>query len=108
MADIVGKFTIHNGGGFVCRGKAKYEDGDNDVTTDQETGDILLGQTQEYDPGDLGVPDGARMTIYVDVVAGSDNAGRHHFTYQKGNPHKGDYVITGTTLDNFLGLIGIS
>jgi hypothetical protein len=72
------------------------------------TGDILLGQTQEYDPGDLGVPDGARMTIYVDVVAGSNNAGRHHFTYQKGNPHKGDYVITGTTLDNFLGLIGIS
>ena len=105
-AKKIGGFTLRNGGGFVCRGKVAYEDEDEQkVVTDDETGDILLGQQAEVDPGSLGVPDGAKMWLYVHVIAGSDSEAFHRYRYEKGNKNKAHYVITGTTLSNYLGLI---
>jgi hypothetical protein len=41
------------------------------------------------------------------VVAGKDNEAQQQFIYEKGNSQTAAYTITGTTLNNTLGLIGI-
>jgi hypothetical protein len=74
----------------------------------RSSGDILLGQTREFDPGDLGVPDGAVFWSYIQVVWGYDNEAKQGFLYKKGAPKTAAYTITGTTLSNTLGLISAS
>jgi hypothetical protein len=103
----IGKFTLHNGGGFVCKPQFKYmDDAGNTVITDKG-GDITLGFTHEADPKDFSVPDGSIITLIAFVVWGKDNEAKQSFIYNKNSPDIADYTITGTTLDNTLGLIGI-
>ncbi len=103
----VGSFSLHNGGGFVVRISFKYID-DNGQTQRSETGDaILLGQTQTVNPTNLGVPDGVTLWLYADVQAGYDNQAVQGFAFQNGNSSVAQYTITGTTLNNTLGLIGV-
>ena len=101
----IGKFSLHNGGGFVARGQVAYLDDNGEKQLSQSTGDITLGVTSDIDPANLGVPDGAIVSLYVFIVWGTDNEARQSFTYQKGNTTKANYTITGTTLSNTLGLI---
>jgi len=103
----IGKFTLHNGGGFVARGQVAYLNDDGEKHLTAQTSDILLGQTHDIDPGVLGVPDGSIISAYVFVVWGTDNEARQSFIYQKGSAVAANYTITGTTLSNTLGLISV-
>jgi hypothetical protein len=103
----VGKFSLHNGGGFVVKMEFKYTDEDGHSGTSHTSDGITLGKTKTVDPGDLGVPNGSLCTLVAIVVAGKDNEAQQSFMYEKGNPDTAAYTITGTTLSNTLGLIGI-
>jgi hypothetical protein len=104
----IGKFTLHNGGGFVARGQVAYMDENGEKhLTQKSTSDIRLGETHDVDPGALGVPDGSLVDLYVFVVWGYDNEARQSFIYQKDSKVKANYTITGTTLSNTLGLINV-
>ncbi|HII91769.1 MAG TPA: hypothetical protein HA262_06260 [Methanosarcina sp.] len=107
MTDKVGYVSLHNGGGFVVKMEFKYtSDGVNWKTSEQTDG-ITLGKTKKVDPGNLGVPNGSTIILKAIVVAGKDNEAKQQFIYEKGNPATAEYTITGTTLNNTLGLIGI-
>lgn len=103
----VGKMSLKNGGGFVAKIQYVYIDDDGNKKTTDTTGDIPLGQTKTADPGDMGVPDGALVYMKAFVVWGNDNESTKAFKYQKSNSLAAHYVITGTTLDNDLGLVGV-
>lgn len=103
----IGKFSLHNGGGFVARGKVAWMDEDGEQKLTSDAGDITLGFTGDVDPGSLGVPDGSIVSLYVFVVWGYDNEARQSFIYEKGNSTVAKYTITGTTLSNTLGLISV-
>lgn len=103
----IGKFTLHNGGGFVARGQVAYLDDNGEKKLSGNAGDITLGITKDVDPGGLGVPDGSIIDLYVFVVWGTDNEARQSFIFEKGNTTTANYTITGTTLSNTLGLISV-
>lgn len=104
----IGKFTLHNGGGFVARGQVAYMDDNGEKHLSKQTGDILLGQTHDVDPAALGVPSDAMIvSLYVFIVWGRDNEARQSFSYQQGSRVTAHYTITGTTLSNTLGLISV-
>lgn len=103
----IGKFSLHNGGGFVARGQVAYIDDNGEKHLSSSTGDILLGQTKDVDPGALGVPNGSMISLYVFVVWGTDNEARQSFIFEQGSKVKANYTITGTTLSNTLGLINV-
>ncbi|WP_223456355.1 MULTISPECIES: hypothetical protein [unclassified Pseudomonas] len=103
----IGKFSLHNGGGFVARGEVTYLDDGGEKHLSGNAGDILLGQTKEVDPGAFDIPDGSIVSLYVFVVWGYDNEARQSFIYKKGSTVVANYTITGTTLSNTLGLISV-
>jgi hypothetical protein len=103
----IGKFTLHNGGGFVARGEVAYLNDNGEKQLSGNAGDITLGFTKDVDPNGLGVPDGSIISLYVFVVWGTDNEARQSFVFEKGNKTAANYTITGTTLNNTLGLISI-
>src|ERR1700678_2956183 len=103
----IGKFTLHNGGGFVARGQVAYIDDNGEKHLSHSKGDILLGQTKDVDPGALGVPNGVLISLYVFVVWGTDNEARQSFIFEQGSNVKANYTITGTTLSNTLGHINV-
>jgi|GEM_PF-1491357 len=107
MTDKVGYVSLHNGGGFVVKMEFKYTTDNVNWKTSNKTGDITLGKTKKVDPGDLGVPNGSIIILKAIVVAGKDNEAQQQFIYEKGNSQTAAYTITGTTLSNTLGLIGI-
>ena len=104
----VGKFKLKNQGGFVVKEQFVYYDEDGNKVHVDGTGGFPLGQSETADPGDYGVPDGASVALYAFVVWGTDNEANQLFTYQKGNSTTASYTISGTTLDNELGLNGVS
>jgi hypothetical protein len=101
----IGRVSLHNGGGFVVSMLFSYRDDDGDLITSKPTEKFALGSTQKVDPGDLGVPNGSRITLKVIVEGGNDNISRQEFVYERGNPMTAAYTVTGTTLNNTLGLI---
>lgn len=103
----IGKFNLHNGGGFVARSKVAWMDDDGEQKLTTDVGDVTLGANQDVDLGSLNVPDGSIVSLYVFVVWGTDNEARQSFVYEKGNPTVAKYTITGTTLSNTLGLISV-
>ena len=104
----IGKMSLKNQGGFVARIAFSYFDDDGEKKISSHTGDLTLGFTQTADPGDLGVPDSSVVSMYAFVVWGRDNEAKRAFLYEKGNPHVANYNISGTTLDNELGLVDIA
>jgi len=104
----IGKMSLKNSGGFVARIQFSYLDDSGEKKLTSQTGDITLGFSKTVDPGDLGVPNGAMLYMYVFVVWGTDNEAKRAFVYEKGNVSTASYVITGTTLNNDLGLLEIS
>ncbi|AEG18342.1 hypothetical protein [Methanobacterium paludis] len=100
----VGSFSLHNGGGFVAKIQFKYlEDGAWKYS--KKGSDITLGVTKKADPGEYGVPNGVPTRLKVFVVAGYDNLANQQFIYDKSYSETANYLITGTTLNNKLGLI---
>jgi hypothetical protein len=104
----IGKMSLKNQGGFVTRIMFSYLDDNGEKKLSGHTGDITLGFTQTADPGDLGVPDQSVVSMYAFVVWGKDNEANRAFLYEKGNPATANYNISGTTLDNELGLVSIT
>jgi len=103
----IGKMSLKNSGGFVARIQFSYLDDDGEKKLTTQSGDVLLGQTSTVDPGDFKVPDGAMVYMHVFVVWGTDNEARRAFIYEKGNTSVANYNISGTTLNNDLGLTDI-
>jgi hypothetical protein len=103
----IGKFSLHNGGGFVARGEVAYLDDNGEKHLSGNAGDITLGRTGDIDPGKLGVPNGSLVSLYVFVVWGTDNEARQSFLYKSDSTVTAKYTITGTTLSNTLGLISV-
>ena len=104
----IGKMSLKNSGGFVARVQFSYLDDNGEKHLTSQSGDLTLGFTRTYDPGDLGVPDGSMVYMHVFVVWGTDNEAKRSFLYEKGNVSVANYNISGTTLNNDLGLIDIS
>ncbi|MCL2572204.1 MAG: hypothetical protein FWE11_07355 [Defluviitaleaceae bacterium] len=107
-AGEVGKVSLRNQGGFVVKLDFVYKTSDGKskrVHGDQK--DITLGKTRTLDPGEYGVPEGATFTVHADVFWGKDNVGQTWLNYRKTNAVTGAYVITGTTLSNQLGFMGL-
>lgn len=102
-AQEVGYFELVNQGGFVVKLGAKYSGGKRS----KETGDILLGQSKKAELGNLEIPNGSLVQIHANVVWGKDKTGTQVFIYRKGSPIVARYIISGTTLDNNLGLIEV-
>ncbi len=103
----IGKFSLHNGGGFVARGEVAYIDDNGDKKLSGNAGDITVGLTGDIDPAKLGVPNGSVVSLYVFVVLGTDNEAKQSFIYKSGSTVTAKYTITGTTLSNTLGLIAV-
>jgi hypothetical protein len=104
----IGKMSLKNSGGFVARVQFSYMNDDGEKALTGQSGDVLLGQTSIIDPADLKVPDGSMIYMHVFVVWGTDNEARRAFIYKKGNVSVANYNISGTTLNNDLGLVDIS
>ena len=104
----IGKMSLKNSGGFVARIQLSYLDDEGEKKLTGQTGDITLGFSKTVDPGELGVPDGAMLYMHVFVVWGYDNEAKRAFIYEKGNVNTASYIITGTTLNNDLGLVDIT
>lgn len=104
----IGKMSLKNSGGFVTRIQFSYLDDDGNKQLTKQGDDITLGFTKTVDPGDLGVPDGAMVYMHAFVVWGTDNEAKRAFTYEKGNTSVATYNISGTTLNNDMGLVEIT
>ena len=101
----VGSVSLHNGGGFVAKIQFKYYDG-ADWKDSTKSRDITVGATKKVDPGDFSIPNGTHIKLKVFVVAGKDNLANRELIYDNTSDETAEYVITGTTLSNKLGLIG--
>ncbi len=104
----IGKMSLKNSGGFVTRIQYSYMDDDGNKQLSKQGGDITLGFSDTIDPATLGVPDGVLVYMHAFVVWGTDNEAKRAFIYEKGNVSVANYNISGTTLNNDLGLIDIS
>jgi hypothetical protein len=104
----IGHMSLKNDGGFVVKIRYRYFNGTKLVDTDTRSRDIDLGQTGVADPANHGVPEGAVVYLYADVVGGDDNVAKNSFVFERWNPNTAQYVISGTTLNNDLGFIGVA
>ena len=103
----IGKMSLKNSGGFVTRIQYSYLDDDGEKKLTKQSNDITLGFESTEDPGNLGVPDGSTVYMHAFVVWGTDNEARRAFVYQKGNTSTARYNISGTTLNNDMGLVEV-
>jgi hypothetical protein len=103
----IGRISLKNSGLFVARVQCAYLDDRLQLHLSPQSGDLTLGFTKEVDPSDLAVPDGAIVFLHVDVVWGHDNETKQGFRYERGHPTTAYYTISGTTLNNDLGLVKI-
>jgi len=104
----IGKMSLKNSGGFVTRIQFSYLDDDGNKQLTKQSDDVTLGFTKTVDPGDLGVPDGSMMYMHAFVVWGTDNEAKRAFLYENGNTSLAEYNISGTTLNNDMGLVNVS
>ncbi len=104
----IGKMTLKNGGGFVVQLGFTYRDENGEKQFSRRTGDITLGFAGTADPGNFDVPDDTDVSLYAMVVAGNNNEATRAFHYKRGDSNVAHYVITGTTINNDLGLTGVS
>lgn len=94
----VGKFTLNQQGGYVCRTMFNYLDDNGNMHQSAQTSNELIDQSYITDPGDLGVPDGSIVTFYLWVMAGNDEAATQSFIYTRGSKNNATYMCNGTTL----------
>lgn len=104
----IGKMSLKNTGGFVACIQFSYLDDNGQKQLSSQSGDITLGFSKTEDPGSYGVPDGSVVWMHVFVVWGTDNESRQGFIYDSGSSATAQFNISGTTLNNDLGLVGVS
>ncbi len=106
--DEVGYVCLKNQGGFVVELDFAYLNNKNDKIRVSGSGkNITLGKSETVDPGIYGVPDGAHFTVHADVKLGKDNDDSIWLVYKKNTNKVAKYNISGTTLNNELGLVSI-
>lgn len=107
----VNKLMLKNAMGAVCKLKCRYKTSQSEkeaATIVGDSGSFPIGQSRTLDLTNLNIPEGAWVTVQVDVVAGRDNAGEVWFIYCKDYDATGKFTITGTTLHNNVSFGGIS
>ena len=95
----VGKFALHNGGGFDVRLMVSWTDGEGKKHRTENpgmSGNFSVGQDREIDPGAVGVPAGAPVALFVFVWLGTDVEARQVFEYDPNSKVIATYSITGT------------
>lgn len=107
VMESIGKFRLHQQGGYVCRTEFVYIDESGRLMQSAQTGNQTLGFTYDVDPHDLGIKDGTTVWMKIWVMWGNDNQAQQGFIYQRGNPKTAVYTCSGTTLSNHLSLDGI-
>jgi hypothetical protein len=93
----IANFVLHNGGGFVVRGKVSWIDakgGEKHLTG--TPGDITLGFDGRINPGELGVPPHSSVALFADVMWGDDVEANQVFEYDPACGVTATYSITGT------------
>jgi hypothetical protein len=103
----ISEFTLHNGGGFVCRISATFLDDNGEKKRANTAADIQLGITRNAKIADLGVPDGSIVSLYASVALGYDNEAQQSYIADFKSAKVANYTITGTTLNNTLGLVSV-
>ena len=104
----IGSFNLANNGGFVCAGKVSFIDPNGGTGTSDRWAMIPLGQNETMKPADRGVPGGALVQTYIDIVAGNDRTGGTYFLYDPSSPLCANYSITGTTLNSAVHFGGVT
>ena len=104
----IGKMTLKNTGAFVARIQFSYQDAQGNTQYSQPSDNIVVTKSKTIDPGTLGVPHGALISMHAVVVWGKDNTAPETFRYEQGNAIIANYAISGTTLNNSLTLIDVS
>ena len=95
----ISAFSLHNGGGFICRIKANGK---------ELTDNILLGQTKVGELSQSGLHTGAEVELEARVIAGKNNTASQRFIFDPNSELTANYTITGTTLKNTMGLIDVN
>jgi hypothetical protein len=103
----VGRFCLTNDGAFDVKLQFVYYDEDGHRHHVGGTGLYPMSQTECHNPGDSGVTDGARVSLYAFVKLGDDKTASEVFVYEQGSPVTAHYKITGTTLINKLVFVGV-
>jgi hypothetical protein len=103
----IGGFKLRNNGGFVCAGKVQYIDPNGGTNHTDRWHWIALGQEEDMNPGEKGVPPGSFSQMYIDIEAGNDRTGGTYFIYDPTSPLYAEYDITGTTLNSDVHFDGI-
>ncbi len=100
----VGNFSLKDQGGFDVKLQFVYYDENGNRIHVDGTSAYPLGQTRTRKPSESGVPDGSPVSLYAFVVWGKDNTASQLFMYDQNSSTTAKYTISGTTLDNELGL----
>ncbi len=108
MKQKIGKVSLKNSGLFLAKIQFKYTDGQGVEKLSEKSENIVTSQTNVVDPGELGVPDGASITLKVDVVLGNDNTASNSFLYEKSNTLYANYEIEGTIFSNTLTFLNVA
>jgi len=105
----VGKFTLRQNGGYVCRTMFNCMDENGDTFQSKQTGNQLQYQNYTISPSDLGVPDGSTVWFYLWVMASlNDQTGAQAFIFDKSSPSVAHYSCSGITINVGLNLDGLS
>jgi len=97
-------FSLKNQGGFTVKIGCKYA---GETRAEEESSNILLGQTKTMDIGEMKVPGGSIVRLHANVKSGKDKTAKQEFIYQSTSNATASYVISGTTLDNELGFLEV-
>lgn len=100
-----GKITLENAGYFVARIEISYQIGNGPKKRTSQTPDITKGTTRTIDPGNVGVPDGATVQLYVYILWGKDVEAPEAFLYEQGNGMNVRYNVSGVAWNPALVLL---
>jgi len=95
----IGRVRVTNTGAYVAKISFYYYNSAGTLVQTGEGGDLLAGQTTDYDPGVFGVPLNAHFFANMRAVAGGSNLATEEFVYT-GSEAYARYTSGGTTLIN--------
>lgn len=104
----IGRFTLHQNGGYVCRTMFNVQDSNGKNSKSKQTSNQLAPGHYTIDPGDLGVVDGDEVTFYLWVMASTrDQTAQESFIYRTGGGDTAAYTCSLATVDPKLVFNGI-
>ncbi|MEK6781714.1 MAG: hypothetical protein AABY93_08405 [Bacteroidota bacterium] len=108
--ETVGLFQLKQHGVFVCHAAFMFVKGGAPKMSNH-TGDLItdvFGAGYILNPGDLGVPDGSDVTLFLMVVAGTTVSAQESFRYVKESKNIAHYKSEWTSVDPKLHLERVS